>query len=425
MMDVVVVGAGVAGMSAAAALRQAGLEVVVLEASRRIGGRAYTAVEPVLGNAWLDHGATWLHNAETNPLVPIAEKAGDRLIESDALGQERTFVGDRLASAAELADYDRATDRFYRAAETLLAPGLPDGCLADVAATIPNDPWALSIETWEGPIICAVNARQYSLQDWKRNILPGSNRRIGGGIGAFIARRLGTGLDIRLQTAVKRVRWDKAGCVVETDSGNLSARACIVTVSTGVLAGGDIGFDPELPQAAMQGIAGVPMGLAVKAALPAIGPDRLDLPDNCSVDRQWRAGDPAVICSFWPRGHAFVSAWIGGDLAWELTRAGDAATLDFVRNHLRGLFGARSDALFAPGVGIVTQWGRDRLFRGAYAYARPGFAAARAVIGQPLADGRLILAGEATNTDGLAGTLGGAWLEGRRAAAAVVLSLGR
>ncbi len=420
----VVVGAGVAGMSAASSLRAAGFEVVVLEASGRIGGRAYTVVEPVLGGAWLDHGAIWLHSSETNPLVPIALAAGERLIDSDGQRHERTFVGNRLATTAELADYGGATDRFYRAADRLLE-FKPDGCLADVARSIPDDPWALSIETWEGPIICAVNAEKYSLQDWKRNVLPGSNKRVAGGIGAFIARRLGVGLDIRLRTRATRVRWDGPGCAVETDAGDVSARACIVTVSTGVLAGAGLRFHPELPAGVREAILDVPMGLAMKVALPAMGADRLDMPDNASVDRQWRAGDPAILCSFWPRGKAFVSAWIGGDLAWELTRAGDAAAIELVRDYLRGLFGGRVDALFSPGVGVVTQWGRDALFGGAYAYARPRAAAAREALRTPLAGGRLILTGEAANTDGLAGTVGGAWLEGMRAAEVVGVSLGR
>ena len=425
MVDVVVVGAGVAGMSAASALRTAGLETVVLEASARIGGRAHTVTEPVLGGAWLDHGAIWLHSSETNPLVPIARAAGERLIDSDGQRHERTFVAGRPATGAELADYDGATARFYRAADWLLGRGGPDGCLADVARSIPDDPWARSIETWEGPIICAVDAEKYSLSDWKRNVLPGTNKRVAGGIGAFVARRLGIGLDVRLQTPVRRVRWDGPGCVVVTDAGKITARACIVTVSTGVLAAGGIQFHPELPEDVGGAIFDVPMGLAMKVALPAVGADRLDLPDDTLIDRQWQAGDPAIILTAWPRGKAFVSAWIGGDLAWELTRAGDAAAIGFVRDYLRKLFGGRIDALFAAGVGVVTQWGGDALFRGAYAYARPGAFAARDRIKTPVAGGRLILTGEAANTDGLAGTLGGAWLEGARAAEAVKLSLGR
>ena len=75
-VDVVVIGAGLAGLGAATALRDAGRSALVLEASDRIGGRAWTTHPAELGGVWFDMGAVWLHNAETNPLVPIAAGGG-------------------------------------------------------------------------------------------------------------------------------------------------------------------------------------------------------------------------------------------------------------------------------------------------------------------------------------------------------------
>ena len=92
-VDVVVIGAGLAGLGAATALRDAGRSALVLEASDRIGGRAWTTHPAELGGVWFDMGAVWLHNAETNPLVPIAAAAGETLLRSDELRVERTFVG--------------------------------------------------------------------------------------------------------------------------------------------------------------------------------------------------------------------------------------------------------------------------------------------------------------------------------------------
>ena len=81
MSGVVVIGAGVAGLAAAAALRRRGMDVTVLEASGRIGGRAHTTVPALLG-APFDHGATWLHAAERNPLAELARRTGERTIDT-------------------------------------------------------------------------------------------------------------------------------------------------------------------------------------------------------------------------------------------------------------------------------------------------------------------------------------------------------
>ena len=170
-------------------------------------------------------GAVWLHSAEINPLVPIARAAGDTLLRSDELRVERTFVGTREATAEEYADYAGAWQRFEdRAADILRTRD--DVPMAEVARSMPDDPWAVTVETWEGPIICCASADEFSLRDWLRNVLSGSNLVPQGGIGAFVARRLGEGLDIRLGTPVtqrvlewlRRVRWRRHA------AGSLRAR---------------------------------------------------------------------------------------------------------------------------------------------------------------------------------------------------------
>ncbi len=418
-VDVVVIGAGAAGLAAARALRARGRSATVLEASGRIGGRAWTAHPPELGGAWFDMGAIWLHAAERNPLVAIARAAGETLLNAAELRCKRTFVGSRLATAAETTDYDGAWDRFEAAAGALLRGGA-DAPLAAVARALPDDPWAPTVEAWEGPVICAADADAFSLRDWQSNALSGSNLVPEGGIGAFIARRMGEGLDIRLHTPATRIAWAGSGGVrVETPRGTVRAEACIVTVSTGVLAAGVIHFDPALPPHVRDALGALPMGLAVKVVLQATGPDRLDLPMHCSLDRRVeRAGEPFMIFQCWPYRRDYVQGWIGGSPAWELARAGDAAAADFALSELRRLFGARADRLFAGGARLVTHWDSDPWVRGAYAYATPGQAGARAALAEPLAGGHVIFAGEACH-DGLAGTVGGAWLSGESAAAAV------
>lgn len=418
-VDVVIIGAGLAGLGAATALRQQGRGAIVLEAAHRIGGRAWTTYPRELGGAWFDMGAMWLHNAERNPLVPIVQAKGETLIRSDATRTERTFVGSRLATPAELHDYAGAWERYEAAADRLSQPGMPDLPLSAVARSLADDAWATTVECWESSVVCNVEATDYSLWDWKRNILKGSNVAPEGGIGSFVQRRLGEGIDIRLNTAVRQITWGGAGGTVriQTDHGGLTARSCIVTVSTGVLRAGAIRFDPALPPATQDCLHALPMGLAIKVVLRATSGDRLDLPASCLVDRQVRADELLVLLQCWPRGRDYVQAWIGGGTAWALQREGDAAAIDYARNELRHRFGGRADRLFEGGPTLVTQWGTDPLVRGSYAWVAPGDADARTRLAEPLAGGHLLFAGEACHF-GFAGTLGGAWLSGQAAAAA-------
>jgi monoamine oxidase len=423
--DVVIIGAGLAGLGAATAVRDAGKRAVVLEASNRVGGRAWTAYPPALGGLWFDMGAIWFHDAEHNPLVPIARAAGDPLLRSDEIRKERTFVGDRLATDAELAALADTWPRYEATADAIIAAE-GDVSLAEVTRRLPDDPWAATVEAWEGPVICVADADKFSALDWRRNGLGGSNLLPDGGVGAFVQRRLAWGLDIRLNTPVTRVRWGgpRGQVTVETETGPITAGACIVTVSTGVLASGALRFDPVLPVRVTEAVRALPMGLAMKVALRATGSGRLDLPGHCSVDRMIeRSGDPLMPFQCWPFGRDYVQGWIGGSVAWDLARQGDAAAVDFALSYLRRAFGGRVDRLFAGGTSLVTHWEADPWVRGAYCYALPGSALARDALAEPVSDGHLMFAGEACHV-GFAGTLAGAWISGQTAAGIALAAAG-
>ncbi len=412
---VVVIGAGVAGLAAAAALRRRGVAVTVIEASGRIGGRAHTTT-PALLEAAFDHGASWLHAAERNPLAALAQQLGEPTVDSASVRVERTRLPGRFATAAEQAAFGAAEAAFQQHAAAALAG--PDTSLAEAVAPIAAMPWLPAVVNWEAPVIAAADAHALSLRDWHVNQLAGANWEVDGGLGAFVARRLGPPAGpVRLNTAATAIRWDGPGVVVETTAGSLRAAACIVTVSTGLLASGALRFTPALPPATQEAIDGLPMGVLNKVALRAAGADRLDVPDSCGVDQFVPAIDaPAMTMLAWPHGRDHVICFTGGSHAAEAERTGGLEA--FAREQLRALFGARTDRAFRPGA-VTTQWASDPWSRGSYAYARPGHAEARAALAIPLGGGRLVFAGEATRTDGLAGTVGGAFLSGEQAAAAV------
>lgn len=409
--DVVIVGAGVAGLSAAAVLRRAGRRVVLLETKKRIGGRAFTDHPAALGGAPFDHGASWLHAADRNPLAPLARQAGIGLRDTEGTWTRRILIDGRVASEAEIATYLRTREQFDTIARARAASG-PDVSVAEAAAPLRGDPWLPLIETWEATLIAAADPREFSVQDWHLNELSGGNLAVSGGVGTMVARVLAPPAEaLRLNTPVRRVAWQRPGGGVEvmTDTGTLTARACIVTVSTGVLRAGGIAFSPALPEGARTALDGLPMGLLSKIAL-APGAAAM-LPAGTSLHRRVAdAGERAMFFSR-PLGQDYMVGFFGGRAAWTFAAEGPAATEAFARAELARLLG--TDAPF--GAAVLTGWGTDPAFLGAYAYARPGCMQARAAMDAPLAD-RLMFAGEAWCMDGLAGTVGGAFLSGARAA---------
>ena len=426
--EIVVIGAGAAGLAAAASLRLSGRTVLVLEAGASIGGRARTVRPPALGGAAIDEGATWLHEVGRNPLVEMARTAG-RALHPAHRGGRRLMVGSRVATDAEARAYVEADESWHAFVSSRIEA--PDQLLAQDHDIWPAHiaAWLGNVEAWEGSIIAAADASRLSLHDWHRNLLGEDDLLPTDGVGRLLSELLGTHAGpVRCDTPVLAIDWQSGdGVAVTTSRGVVRARGCIVTVSTGVLRDERIGFTPQLPAETLAALDGLPMGLLSKLALPIPDPataiQALDVePGTLLEQRLERPGDPMMLLTVQPDGAPYVSGFFGGDHAWSLAGREEQA-LDDARARLAACLGtAALDALGSGG--FVSHWGSDPLFRGAYSYACPGHADSRAALGQPLGGGRLVFAGEACRTDGLAGTVGGAMLDGERAARAMLAWLG-
>lgn len=409
--DVLVIGAGCAGIAAARELAARRRSCVVLEAGPRVGGRAYT--ESTSLGLPLDHGASWLHQADDNPLTPLARALGIELINHDALRQRRLVTQGRFATPEEDHAFAAAEHDFWATIEAAAANGAPDRPASDAAPQA--GPWDATIAHWEGAQICAAELSRMSLHDFAATALDGPNLIMRDGVGGLVAR-LAAGLPIRLGAGVNRIRWGARGVTAEGAFGSLSARAAIVTVSTGVLAAGGITFDPPLPEATQTAIHALPLGLLTKIAFRADHPDAPDLPPFTSLRRAVTLdGDRPMSWISRLFGDPVMIAFCGGARAWAF--AGDPAAAEAeARAEAAQVFGARATAaLRAP---VVTRWAEDPLFRGAYCHAMPGAQAARTTLARPLADGRLCFAGEACHPR-FAATVAGAWESGVTAARAV------
>lgn len=394
--EVVVIGAGAAGLAAAATLQAAGRRVVVLEAMDRIGGRAFTDTRTF--GVPFDVGCAWLHAADRNPWTAYARAHGFDLRPHE-YDLEQVWLGPRPADAAVVNAAEAAMSEAISAAPSDVAASL----VADVSTPVGE-----AAGDYLGALDMAVDLDELSTFDYAAAEDLSPNLLCAEGFGAIVAHR-GRGLPVRLSTPVRAVRWDGPGVTVVTDRGDLRARAAVVTVSTGVLAGGGLRFTPDLPLAHQQAIADLPMGMLAKIPLlmnRRLGPGPfIDL----LLARRGRR-DLYVLCH--PFDSDLMIGFVGGDLGWELSAAGEAAAVDFAVQGLVEMFG--SAARGAVVRGGLTPWASNPWTRGAYAAASPGRFAARAALAEPVGD-RLFFAGEAL-AGGLIQTCGGAWLSGRAAA---------
>ncbi len=412
--DVVVIGAGSAGLSAARALIDAGKSVVVIEARDRLGGRAWTESETF--GVPFDHGCSWITSADKHPYKEMADAWQFETLYHDDAG-EALFVGQREASDLEWGQYDRAWGAVNRA----LAKAGEEGIDVAASTVMPDDmPFVGVSQSWIGPMDMGVDFKDLSTKDYWAGADTSPNYMVKEGLGALVAR-MGADLPVQLNSPAQRVSWGGDGVTVETPSGTIQAKACIVTVSTGVLASEMIVFDPVLPDWKRQAVDDVPMGLLAKVTLQ-FDDVRLGLRPNDWLTYLVPEEMPAQACYFltWPFDYNLMIGFVGGDFGWELSAAGPEAAVDYALDEVVKMTGSRARDKFVKG--DLTRWAGDPYALGAYAAPKPGRADARIDLGRQI-DDRLFFAGEAVAGPYVA-TCGGAFLSGRDVAGEVAAVIG-
>ncbi len=412
--DVVVIGAGSAGLGAARALKKAGKSVIVVEAAGRVGGRAWTQSDSF--GVPVDMGASWVSGADKNPYTKVARKKGFGLVEHTNADTDLFLMDGSRAGPKDFKAYKSDAKAIQKAMNKAARKG-KDIPASDVVPD--NLDWGGAVQSWLGPMDYGVDFDQIStLDDWHgENDQPSYFVREG--LGAVVATRA-DGLAIKLDTHVTHIDWSGNGVRIETNNGTLTAKACIVTVSTGVLAAGAIRFTPALPAGKIEAAHALPMGLLVKVPMLFDGA-RLGLGENNWVTYQVPDKMPAKACYFiaWPCGHDYLFGNIGGRLGWELSREAPEVTVDFAMEELIRLVGADARKHFVKG--FRTDWANEPLTRGAYAATKPGHFGVRKTLEAPVGD-RIFFAGEAMG-GGHSALVSGAYTSGKRAARKVIKAL--
>jgi monoamine oxidase len=415
--EVLIIGAGVAGLTAAGDLTAAGARVLVLEARDRLGGRVMTHHTP---DGPIELGAEFVHGTVEETLS-VAREAALPLRETDRGAPRVTGAGRETAEE---------TSDIFSAMDVVLAHASPDGpdesfqhlvdrvdagaeikarCLALVRGYHAADPDRISVRSL--------------LKNTAADERPGANRQFRftngyDGLVAAIFQRIDPArCDVRLDTVVTAVAWGHQRVVVRTSTGQeFAAPRLIVTVPLGVLKAGAIEFSPKL--ADKEEIIGrLEMGDAERVSL-CLASDAWVAPDRFPAGGFLMTGEPPFPVWWVSRPPPFpvITGWSGGRNARALGELGGAARVDVAVAALAAALGADAGRLRQDlRGGFSHNWLADPFARGAYSYAGVGGSEAGTELAVPI-DRTLFFAGEATESDGQNGTVHGAIASGRRAA---------
>lgn len=419
---VLVIGAGVAGLTAAHYLRAAGVDATIIEARDRIGGRTWTKD---FAGAPIDLGGAWLHGPVGNPVARYCENAGIAY-SPDETGHDGLLdlPHNELISGPALEELDAAVEGISNARNQVLNELGDDATVADAIEWYLNNEGITGDDRrriaflaearvemdWSGP------AENASLDLWDQDVeLAGGDQFIEGGYRRFYDH-LSTDLDIQLNEVVLSIIDEGDSVTVQTDIDSYQAQTVILTVPLGVLKQQSINFQPALPDTKLAAIDRIGTGSLEKVVLAFDEvfwtTDQLDsalsiLDDSGSSMRSvidWSDIVDRPILLFFH----------GGDESTDnLNALNDTA---MVQKCLDTLSAALSVDIPTPTESYVTRWSQDPYAMGSYSFAQVGSSFDDyCELATPIWEGRLLFAGEAT-VNSYQATVHGAMLSGAREA---------
>lgn len=430
--DVVIVGAGAAGLAAALSLAERSIRVTVVEARERVGGRVLTRA---IGSSdeLAEMGAEFIHGdaPETSDFL---REAGLAKIETD----DTTFACD-ANGRLHAVDDDFGSNDIFEGVRALARDESVDAFLR----RFDGDPHMREsarlarefVEGFEAADTTLASARAIA-DEIRSGIDATSSRPVGSYAPLFahlIARCTRAGVTVRFGLPIERIEWTRGNVSLVTSGSaeRIRARGAIVTVPIGVLqqrrGATPFAFVPPLPQATRAAIDGIEMGHVVRVALAFAQPFWERLAGGRYRDAAFFRCATGSFDAFWtqvPARSRVVVAWAGGPRAIELDGIATNDRIERARDEFGDLFGERERARREFEDGATHDWSGDPFACGAYSYITTGAGSARETLAAPIEE-TLFFAGEATSTTGQGGTVSGAFESGLRAAREALRTLPR
>jgi monoamine oxidase len=432
--DVLIIGAGAAGLSAALELSRAGLRVEIIEARDRVGGRMFTRHDPTLNHP-IELGAEFVHGIAPEIWLPVqqhnlkvTEVEGDLWCAIDGKIQKCNFFAqaDKILSAMddEFADSNQPDESFF----DFLARRFPgkdheeakQWATGYVSGFNAADP-ALVSARW------LVNSRRADEQ------IEGDRAfHIAGGYQSLVdilLRELkDLNVQIRLNTIVTNIKWNPGSVEIFANGPqpetSFFASCALVTLPLGVLhASGFVRFEPELPAEKQTAFDKLAMGKVVRVTMcfrERFWQDLHGTPDSRTLAKlSFLFSRDKFFPTWWtqmPEPVPIITGWSAALAAENFAGVSERAIVNQAVASLGSILQVEKSKIETQlTAAYLHDWDSDPFSRGAYSYVKVGGEACPGTLGSPLSN-TLFFAGEATDISGHNGTVHGAIASGQRAA---------